>query len=211
MSKVKTICLIIVLFIILTVIILVSLYVVQQRKLSVSYIISQSKGPENWEETICEDEDCEDSYQIKAKKYKFSGSEYFDEIIEIDEYSGNTKQFAFRTSTGWNTMRNIEVGRIELPYADKSAPIKCSYNFRGEATWQPCTEKSFIKSLDKIYALKYEKGKNYEDISRQVNDLEKDCEADKINYVTCIQEYSKLEREAQKALKEVRNATIQLK
>lgn len=183
----------------------------EQTKFKVSYFISQSKGPVEWQETICSNEDCDDSYSISAKKYKYSGSKYFDEIIEIDEYSGNTKQYAFRMSTGWLNMQNIEIGRIELPFADKNAAIKCSFNFRGAGNWQPCSEKQFIKSLVEISKLKEEKGKEYEEIAQKIDNLKKDCEADRLNPLSCIQEYSKLEREAGLALKTLRNASIELK
>lgn len=186
-------------------------YKFEQSKLTVSYLISQSKGPDKWKETICSNEDCDDSYEIDAQKYKYSGSKYFDEIIEIEEYSGNTRQFAFRLSTGWVNMQNIEIGRIELPYADKNAPIKCTFNFRGEQNWQPCTEKQFMKSLAEISILKEEKGKKYEKIAEQINDLQKDCEADRVNAYSCIQEYARLDREAGKAYKELKNASIELK
>ncbi len=211
MSKLKIIGLIIGFVLIALVISIGTFYFVQQKKLTVSYLISQANEPEDFEETVCINEDCDDSYQIKAKKYKYSGSKYFDEIVEMNEYSGDTKQYAFRVSTGWNHMENIEIGRIELPYADKNASIKCSYNFRGEQNWQPCTEKQFVKSLEKISALKKENGKKFEEIAKKLTNLEKDCEAERVNFVTCVQEHSKLENEARNALREVRNTTIELK
>ena len=211
MSKLKIICLVIGLIFIALGVSIGAFYFIQEKKLTVSYFISQANEPEDWEETICTNEDCDDSYEIKAKKYKYSGSKYFDEIVVVDEYSGDTKQYAFRISTGWNHMENIEIGRIELPYADKNASIKCSYNFRGEQNWQPCTEKQFIKSLEKISVLKKEKGKKFEDIAKKMTSLEKDCEAERVNFVTCVQEHSKLENEARNALKEVRNTTVELK
>lgn len=210
MSKRKIACIVVGILLILLAIGFGAFYTIAQKKLSVSYLISQSKGPEVWNEEISPGEEYA-SYEIKAKKYKYSGSEYFDEIVEIDQNSGDSKQFAFRTSTGWNNMKNIEIGRIELPYADKNSTVKCSYNYRGNETWQPCSEKEFIKSFEKIFAIKYEKGKKYEELAQQIHDLQKDCEAEEVNYVACIQEYSKLDREATKALKELRNATIELK
>ncbi len=192
-------------------------YYLQQenKKLTINYILSQSKGPEKYEEEIWVYPDDDEPYVAEAtdaERY-VAFSKDFNEIIKMRDANSRgirdaSVTYAFRVQQTGNSNFNYEIGRIVIDTVDKTKPSECSYNFRGNCDWFPCDEKSFIKSLPEISKLKEEAYRPYAETLKEIDELIKDADGDFVVMSTLTPKMYELRKLSKKQLDELRNITI---
>lgn len=188
---------------------------VSDNRGKIESIISQSTS----QEEVFEDTN-------KAIQYNIFGNEGYNQIITFDEKG--IKVYAFRKETDTDVGNggfkfNYELGRI---YINPNNPqkSKCTYNYRAKednnkVIWIDCTEKQFIKNLDKIAELKereYLPLKSMYEEERLLDicgmfDSENDVRCDKYKHLSDkdYEVYFKnLESNKQKQLAKLRNTTF---
>lgn len=144
----------------------------QNRKLTLSYLVSQCKEVGTYEEY---EEGYADAY--KGTKYVCYNKDYNQLVKFKEDEKSSQETYAFRVETPVEMGNSgdkfeYEIARIVVDTVNPKAS-KCTYNYRGKADWKPCEEKALIKSLPEISIAKEKAYSNLEPLLKEMNERAK--------------------------------------
>lgn len=145
--------------------------IIEDNNLTITSVLSKCGATESYQEFEYSGND-EYVGTYNATKYTCN-NENFNQVIRFKKDEKSSEEtYAFRVETNEQAGNggenfNYEIGRIVIDTVNPNSD-KCTYNYRGNADWKPCSEKDFIKSLPKISSMK---AKAYEPLKPLMKEL----------------------------------------
>ncbi len=156
---------------VLSIVLLSIACIIEDNNLTITSVLSKCGATESYQEFEYSGND-EYVGTYNATKYTCN-NENFNQVIRFKKDEKSSEEtYAFRVETNEQAGNggenfNYEIGRIVIDTVNPNSD-KCTYNYRGNADWKPCSEKDFIKSLPKISSMK---AKAYEPLKPLMKEL----------------------------------------